>query len=90
MPLKTVMVGSLSMRKFIGMISDILSASGTSPVSMPDSALFSSWYSYIALDARGLAPGLEAGFLIPAFDIGALVKSGSALFKGVTTTGKGI
>ena len=90
MPLKTVMVGSLSMRKFIGMISDILTATGTSTASMPDSANFSSWYSYIALDARGLAPGIEAGFLIPAFDIGALVKSGSALFKGLSPAGEGI
>jgi hypothetical protein len=48
---------------------------------MPDPSLFGNWYSYLALDARGLAPGFEAGLLVPASDIGALIKSGGALFN---------
>lgn len=96
MPAKTLMVGSLSMRKLMAMVSGIVtaagagggsSAGGTSPV--PDPALFGSWYSYLALDARGLAPGIEFGLLVPASDLGALVQSGGALFKSLGS-GKGI
>jgi hypothetical protein len=90
MPAKTVMVGSLSMRKLFGMAKDIASAAGGSggaSPAMPDPSLFGSWYSYLAVDARGLAPGLEAGLLVPASDVGALVQSGGALFKGAASGG---
>jgi len=80
------MVGSLSVRKLVKSVSDILAASGragdgsrASP--MPDPTLFGSWYSYFAIDERSPSLGLEAGFLMPASDIGALVRSGRALFK---------
>ncbi len=84
MPAKTVMVGSLSMRKLMAMVGQIAAASGASggsAAAMPDPSQFGSWYSYLAVDARGLAPGFEAGLLVPASDIGALIKSGGALFN---------
>jgi hypothetical protein len=84
MPPRTVMVGTLSMRKLMAMVSSFASASGAdsaSGASMPDPALFGSWYSYFALDARGLAPGFEAGLFMPASDIGALFQSAGALIK---------
>jgi len=56
---------------------------------MPDPSIFSSWYSYFAVDSRGGAPGLEAGFLIPASDIGAMAKLGGSLFKGKAQTDGG-
>ena len=97
MPPKTFLVGALSMRKLIGLVTGILAAdtkggaTGGGPAALlPDPSQFGSWYSYLAVDARGLSPGLEAGFLIPAADIGALAKSGGALIKGQSGGGAGI
>jgi hypothetical protein len=87
MPPKTLMVGSLSMRKLMLMVKDILAVSAPQATGMPDPELFGSWYSYMAVDARALSPGFEAGMLIPASDVGALVKSGGALFKSLSSGG---
>ena len=85
MPPKAFAIGSLSVRKLMKAVSGILaargSAGGSSPPAMPDPSLFGSWYSYFAIDPRALSPGLEAGFFVPASDIGALVRSGAALFN---------
>jgi hypothetical protein len=84
-PAKTFAIGSLSVRKLMKAVSGILAASGSaggsSSPAMPDPSLFGSWYSYFAIDPRAPSPGLEAGFFIPASDIGALVRSGGAFFK---------
>jgi len=89
MPRRTFMVGSLSVRKLIKEVSEVLAAGGRAgdgswASSMPDPALFGSWYSYFAIDESSPSLGLEAGFLIPASDIGALVRSGRALLKAKT------
>jgi hypothetical protein len=82
MPPRTILVGSLSMKKIMSLATEFAkaSASGAQP-SLPDPSLFSSWYSYLAVDARALAPGIEAGFLIPASDIGAIARATGALKK---------
>ena len=83
MPPKTIAVASLSVKKLMSIVGSALSASGSGAQSgMPDPSAFGSWYSYFAVDARNAVPGLEAGFLIPASDIGALVKLGFTLGKG--------
>jgi len=91
MPAKTFVVGSLSMRKMMGMVSDIMAAEsgagGSPPNALPDPSKFGSWYSYFAINAAGLAPGLEAGFMVPASDIGVLVQSGGSLFKPKASSG---
>ena len=59
---------------------------------MPDPSLFGSWYSYFAIDAPvavpgpATGPGIEAGILIPASDIGAIVHSSGALFGPKAST----
>jgi hypothetical protein len=78
MPAKTFMVGSISMSKLMAMARDLASAGGAS-AAMPDPSLFGNWYSYLATDARGAAPGLEFGMMVPASDIGAIVKAAGAL-----------
>jgi hypothetical protein len=91
MPPKTFMVGSLSMRKLLKMASDIMTSSGSAAATIPDPSLFGSWYSYFAIDTRALAPpleaGFEAGFLMPASDIGALVKLSGTIFKSPSKDG---
>ena len=90
MPPKTFMIGSLSMSKLMGMVTKIVAAGGSggsAASSMPDPSLFGSWFSYFAIDAPvagpgpAAGPGLEAGFMIPASDIGAIVQASGALFK---------
>jgi hypothetical protein len=91
MPPKTLLVGSLSMGKLMALAGAIAEAAGPgAKASMPDPSLFSSWYSYFAVDARGKAPGLEAGFLIPASDLGALARVGGALFKSQSPSNGGV
>ena len=90
MPPKTFIVGSLSMSKLMGVGTKLIAASGSggsSASSMPDPSLFGSWFSYFAIDAPvagpgpASGPGLEAGFMIPASDIGAIVQASGALFE---------
>ncbi len=93
MPPKTFLVGSLSMSKLLGVASKLIAATGAggaSASSMPDPSLFGSWYSYCAIDALApgpsSGPGIEAGILIPASDIGAIVHSSGALFGPKAST----
>jgi hypothetical protein len=82
MPPRTVCVGTLSVSKLMALAGAFVRAGGSgAKTAMPDPSLFGSWYSYIAVDARGRAPGLEAGLLIPASDIGALARMASALSR---------
>ncbi len=81
MPPKTVAVGSFSVKKLMTLAGSVAAASGSGAKNaMPDPSIFSSWYSYFAVDSRGGSPGLEAGILIPASDLGAMAKMGGALF----------
>jgi hypothetical protein len=91
MPPKTVVVGSLSLNRLMTLVGAAAGAGGPeAKAAMPDPSLFSSWYSYLAVDARGQAPGLEAGFLIPASDIGALARAGGALIKAKSSSNGGV
>jgi hypothetical protein len=92
MPPKTVLVGSLSMKKLMGLVGSITRVDGHSgQSSMPDPEGLGSWYSYLAADSRGTSPGvsspgvsspgLEAGMLVPASDIGSLARSAGAFKK---------
>jgi len=80
MPPKTLCVGVFSMKKLMSLAGSLVAATGRDTGKF-DPESFSSWYSYIAVDARGLAPGLEAGLLIPASDIGAVAQASGAFKK---------
>jgi len=91
MPAKPVMVGSMSMRKLMALAASIAEAgSKGAKASIPDPSLFGSWYSYLAVDKRGLAPGLEFGLLLPAGDIGAVASASGALGKRAAAPDGGI
>ena len=101
LPPKPVFVGVLSMRKLMALAEaaakaaakadarDSEPASTPEPSSLPDPSLFGSWYSYLAVDSRGGAPGLEAGLFIPAPDLGAFVRMGAGPLKQKNTLNGG-
>ena len=76
------------MKKLMSLVGS-LGAANSQDTGKFDPESYSSWYSYIAVDARGLAPGLEAGLLIPASDIGALAQASGALKKPAPPTDGG-
>jgi hypothetical protein len=97
MPPKQLFVGSFSMKRVMSLVESLSKASGDKDASLaglPDSGLFGSWYSYLAIDSRGVsqarAPGLEMGLLVPAADIGALARSMDALSKLASPQKEGI
>jgi hypothetical protein len=90
MPPRPVFVGSFSMRRLMELArsaakADVGAQSGDAPAAGPggsgasklDPALFGSWYSYLAVDSRGGAPGLELGFFVPSSDLKALFGAGA-------------